>query len=934
MIGVCVFNGRVSDKNLVVDRELHGRCVVSSPIHRFFHDHPKGGKLCVECNQLFSVNSNNSAWKKHLCTHPLQWKQSCALISSRSDDSADEGSDPVLTRVLSSAAADSASTAASSLPTFRFPIMAVRSTATAGGSFVDLSDDGQAQLGRSVTSSISSRISLSASQTHTQPSIADSFSKAHDAVRDAAIAECFAIHSLPLSLIESPYFLSMIDNCRTSRSVLPTRKTLRIEQRALHDQRRLQLLDVLSSPQVCATIAIDGWTNVRHDKVTNILPIVEGRAYYWAGVVNSNEKNDARWLCSNIRPIFDSLINNVKIVAVVMDNEAVNRLVNVQTAQARHAFCHPCSVRLPHHPALRQQNFRLVGSARCTRRHAQDLQAVRSKGQASLTKIQEAWPMSRSLRLIKPCDTRWSSSLYAGRRLLTLRKAIDLVLPDIELDFWSNLQSLCDFLKPFQIATDACQKDTSTLVDVFRQVSVILQHLNQMKESIPFFASQQPAKNLILRQWKQHVKVDAVASTAMFSFSDDYERLYTQEERDSAQAFFFTFAVECLMFYQLSMRNADEVRRQLKIQWSDLSRRQGSFVSLDKEITDFTSSAGLVDVKGVWGMFKGKAPELHACAMALLSITASEAAVERSFSAQDIVHSKRRNRVDDEQVEAEMFIKVNTLALSRDVHVRPSWQELDEAAETIEELPAEHLFAPYHRCETKAEWALKGDGRRRPIKGRNAEVDAEPIGVDIEQKRDIDIIDAGYDLEHTAAIDFCGDEYENKYSDENESQMAQQAECNRPEEASRQGIEQRTNHEQHKQQTGRKRKAQKQEQQVLRRASEATRSTTTAKKKRSKASRASDTEEMQVTVASSPGAAASITTVTVTSSRTSAVSIGMGSSRIEGKWSRLPDAERALLRRFVVKHGVYCGQGSSQQPRTKIWLRRWQRASLTPPLRC
>ena len=52
-----------------------------------------------------------------------------------------------------------------------------------------------------------------------------------------------------------------------------------------------------------------------------------------------------------------------------------------------------------------------------------------------------------------------------------------------------------------------------------------------------------------------------------------------------------------------------------------------------------------------------------------------------------------------------MFIKVNTRALSRVARERPSWQEVDdETVEAADELPAEHLFAPYLRCETEAEW--------------------------------------------------------------------------------------------------------------------------------------------------------------------------------------------------------------------------------------
>ena len=68
--------------------------------------------------------------------------------------------------------------------------------------------------------------------------------------------------------------------------------------------------------------------------------------------------------------------------------------------------------------------------------------------------------------------------------------------------------------------------------------------------------------------------------------------------------------------------------------------------------------------KQVWYRYQTTVPELTACVLALLSITATEAAVERSFSAQGTVHTKKRNRLLNSSVEREMFIKFNLRLLS------------------------------------------------------------------------------------------------------------------------------------------------------------------------------------------------------------------------------------------------------------------------------
>jgi hypothetical protein len=70
-------------------------------------------------------------------------------------------------------------------------------------------------------------------------------------------------------------------------------------------------------------------------------------------------------------------------------------------------------------------------------------------------------------------------------------------------------------------------------------------------------------------------------------------------------------------------------------------------------------------------------PELTACALAHLELTASEAAVERSFSRQGLVHSKQRNRLADDNVHISMALAINSRALSSSTRrVKQGWEEL------------------------------------------------------------------------------------------------------------------------------------------------------------------------------------------------------------------------------------------------------------------
>ncbi|MGH2637821.1 MAG: hAT transposon family protein, partial [Rhabdochlamydiaceae bacterium] len=105
----------------------------------------------------------------------------------------------------------------------------------------------------------------------------------------------------------------------------------------------------------------------------------------------------------------------------------------------------------------------------------------------------------------------------------------------------------------------------------------------------------------------------------------------------------------------------------------------------------------------VWSQYLESNEELSLCVMALLSMTASEACVERSFSAQDLVHSKIRNRLADAQVEKEMFIRFNTKAIRSERKSTGGWVELDENYQPVVN---EADFAPVVRLTVAMDEAV------------------------------------------------------------------------------------------------------------------------------------------------------------------------------------------------------------------------------------
>lgn len=130
-------------------------------------------------------------------------------------------------------------------------------------------------------------------------------------------------HSLPHWLLDSESFRDLLTLYRQGSIMPPTTKQLRSHIQEYATTLRTDLLDRLRNR--IATICVDGWTNVRHDKVNNIVILCDGTAYYWSSVTNTLEQNTAEWIADHIRPKIQELLDgDVEVVAFVADNEAVN----------------------------------------------------------------------------------------------------------------------------------------------------------------------------------------------------------------------------------------------------------------------------------------------------------------------------------------------------------------------------------------------------------------------------------------------------------------------------------------------------------------------------------------------------------------------------------------------------------------------------------
>jgi hypothetical protein len=189
--------------------------------------------------------------------------------------------------------------------------------------------------------------------------------------------------------------------------------------------------------------------------------------------------------------------------------------------------------------------------------------------------------------------------------------------------------------------------------------------------------------SILRSQWSSHVNINSVILCALFNFDSAYSS-FPEMERIEADDWFTTWGTDFVHHYSLSPHdNKESISRALLHQRGQFLSRDGIFSSMDKRRSIMVGggSESRQCVLSLWGGYLEIAKELTACVLALLELTASEAAVERSFSRQGFVHSKTRNRLSDESVQVHMLFSFNKRALQQSAVSRH--EEDEEIADDI-----------------------------------------------------------------------------------------------------------------------------------------------------------------------------------------------------------------------------------------------------------
>ena len=542
-----------------------------------------------------------------------------------------------------------------------------------------------------------------------------SSSRVKDAAAKDLQVDLWLYEGIPYRLADSKYLRNWLSAWREGSGEVLGRKqiALRAPGRAAVVMNAVKHLLRQSSG---VTVGIDGWTNVNGGKVINLCPVAQGTAFYFNSAILKTFSSAAAQhipVRDALRAIMDA---GICVMAIVTDNEAVNKalyrdflvkefpfLLHVPCAAHTVQLCVRAAMELPAMETVVQSLVAMLHAFKSSK-----ALRINVKAQQALLRAGEV-----ALQIINIVDTRWNSVLYAGKRIQLLQKCIEPFVPLVvatlaknikfreftfsDVEFWYPLKSLLSFLLPYQIATDVLQSDASSLADVHSQFATLIEDADSLAIPHPLAGMREGLMNIIRRQWDDHVNHDIVITCSFLSHDHRYAQ-FGAMEKHSASDWFATWGVKFLAHYKLSdADNPSHISSLLFQQLSDFSARVGVFSSFNTyqgldSLPQATHGAAQRIRRElllrIWRKYlNGSATELAHCALALLAITASEAAVERSFSRQGLIHSDLRNRSSDQSVYSQMCVAFNYRALER-AAFSPE-QRLDRGV--TEELPDEEI---------------------------------------------------------------------------------------------------------------------------------------------------------------------------------------------------------------------------------------------------
>ncbi|KAK9048331.1 hypothetical protein SSX86_032706 [Deinandra increscens subsp. villosa] len=504
-------------------------------------------------------------------------------------------------------------------------------------------------------------------------------------VVDLKIVKALCANGIPFNVLRNPQFREMVNAIRNAPagykapSSEKARTVLLDECVRDVDKNLTPFKDTWYSQGL--SIVSDGWTNVRHKPLINVLAVnSRGSMFMYAEDFSGVEKTG--------KAIADFLIKAIEtvgpsnVLSVVTDNAANCKAAGKEIEKVyKHVFWSPCCV---HTLNLIFKDF------------ANEFSWLNDTYQKGKTIVKyflnhgQALSMFRGnskLELLKVAKTRFASHYILLKRLILCREALSTtialnswrewakegdekaretaqeVVNTIRDDvFWTKVEEILKITKPIYLMVKFCDGEGPKMGEIYEKMDNMLGEIKEVMAESIYACYFSKVEEILLKRWeKMTIPLHCLGFALNPRFYDArfLETLAPGGIKRKAPNLDKEVVQGVLEGFNRIAENRDESRN-LREQFVTFHMKKGLYSDPGAQLDAVTMEA--IDW---WSTYGSETPELAEVAKKILSQPISSSSAERNWSTYSYIHSVKRNRLNCKRADNLVYVHSNIRLISR-----------------------------------------------------------------------------------------------------------------------------------------------------------------------------------------------------------------------------------------------------------------------------
>ncbi|KAF5800582.1 putative HAT dimerization domain, ribonuclease H-like superfamily [Helianthus annuus] len=429
------------------------------------------------------------------------------------------------------------------------------------------------------------------------------------------------------------------------------------------------------------SIVSDGWTNVKHNPLINVLAVnSRGAMFMHAGDFLGIEKKAgviAKYLIDAIETVGSS-----NVLQVVTDNAANCKKAGEEIEKVyKHIFWSPCCVH------TLNLIFKDLGNEFYWQNDTYKKGKAIVKYFLNHTHALSIFRENSRLELLKVAKTRFASHYILLRRLLDCREALattivlnswrDWMKSGDEMarteganitetikdeEFWESVENILAITKPIFLLIKFCDGEGLKMGEIYEKMDNMVGEIKDVMKDNKYAGYFEEINQIVLARWdKMSIPLHCLAHALNPRFYDKHylQKLAPCDVKRKAPNLDVEVSDGVIEAFK-KIGEDEEERSMLRAQFATFHMKKGIFSRSAAQ-----ADAVTMDAVDWWGTYGSETPELAEVAKKVLSQPISSSSAERNWSTYSYIHNVKRNRLNCNRADKLVFIHSNIRLQSR-----------------------------------------------------------------------------------------------------------------------------------------------------------------------------------------------------------------------------------------------------------------------------